>query len=144
MRIISPDSPELFDQYFNLRYEVLRKPWNQPYSSVKDDLEESSLHAMLLDEQDQIAGVCRMHFNSEEEAQLRYMAIRPDLQGKGYGILLLHYFEDRASRHKRTRILLQAREDAVSFYLRNGYEVKEKSYLMWGIIQHFRMEKPIL
>jgi predicted GNAT family N-acyltransferase len=144
MRIISPDSPELFDQYFNLRYEVLRKPWNQPYSSVKDDLEESSLHAMLLDEQDQIAGVCRMHFNSEEEAQLRYMAIRPDLQGKGYGKLLLDYFEDLASRHKRTRILLQAREDAVSFYLRNGYEVKEKSYLMWGIIQHFRMEKPIL
>ncbi len=144
MRIIIPDSPELFNLYFNLRYEVLRKPWNQPYSSVKDDLEESSMHAMLLDEQDQIAGVCRMHFNSEEEVQLRFMAIRPDLQGKGYGKLLLDYFEDLATSHKRKRIMLQAREDAVSFYLRNGYEVKEKSYLMWGIIQHFRMEKTII
>jgi hypothetical protein len=38
---------------------------------------------------------------------------------------------------------LQARENAVGFYKRCGYAVKEKSYLMWEVIQHYLMEKEL-
>jgi GNAT superfamily N-acetyltransferase len=141
MRIVVPQSPRDFELYFNLRFEVLRKPWNQPFHTVKDELEEDSFHAMLLDEQDQAAGVCRMHFNPTGEAQLRFMAIRPDLQGKGLGKQLLDYFEKLALEKGSGRIILQSRENAVRFYERNGYVVKEKSYLLWGTIQHYLMEK---
>jgi ribosomal protein S18 acetylase RimI-like enzyme len=143
MKIVVPQSPGDFEIYFNLRYEALRKPWNQPFSSVKDDLEDNSFHAMLLDEQGLAAGVCRMHFNPTGEAQLRFMAIRADLQGKGLGKLLLDYFENLALEKGKDRIVLQSRENAVRFYERNGYHVKEKSYLMWGIIQHYLMEKKL-
>jgi predicted GNAT family N-acyltransferase len=143
MRVVVPESPEEFEKYFQLRYEVLRKPWHQPFSSVKDDLEGTSLHALLLDDQDQAAGVCRMQFNSEEEAQIRFMAIRQDLQGKGLGKLLLDHFDKLARLHQRKSIVLQARENAVSFYKRNGYEIREKTMLMWGIIQHYLMEKKL-
>ena len=36
MDIIQPKSPEDFKKYYNLRYEVLRKPWNQPIGSERD------------------------------------------------------------------------------------------------------------
>jgi N-acetylglutamate synthase-like GNAT family acetyltransferase len=139
MKIVVPLTEADLDRYYALRYEVLRKPWNQPFSSVKDELEETSMHAMLVDDEENVAGVCRMQFNDPEEAQLRFMGIRPDMQGKGLGKLLLDYFDKIAREHGMKRLVLQARENAVEFYKRNGFEVLEKTYLMWDIIQHYKM-----
>ncbi len=144
MRVVVPQTEDDFRTYFELRYEILRRPWGQPFSSVKDDLEDTAMHAMILDEKGIVAGVCRMQFNNKDEAQLRFMAIRADLQGKGHGKLLLTYFEELASRHNKKRIVLQAREAAVGFYRRNGYMLKEQTQLLWGVIQHYRMEKVLL
>ena len=141
MIVTSPRTSAEFERYYALRYDILRKPWNQPPGSEKDELESDSMHAMLMNDQGELTGVCRMQFNSAEEAQLRYMAISGNMQGKGTGRLLLEYFEQIAREHKIRRIVLQAREKAINFYLRNGYSVVEKSYLMWGEIQHYRMEK---
>ena len=38
--IIEPKTKEDWDAYYQLRYEVLRKPWNQPAVSTKDEAEE--------------------------------------------------------------------------------------------------------
>jgi ribosomal protein S18 acetylase RimI-like enzyme len=143
MKVVEPRTVQDFELYFDLRFHVLRKPWNRPPGSEKDELEEGSLHAMLLDDQNEVAGVCRMQYNGPDEAQLRYMAIRADLQGKGFGKLLLDHFEIIARKQKLKYITLQARENAVSFYKRNGYEVKEKTMLLWDTIQHYRMEKQL-
>ena len=40
-------------------------------------------------------------------------------------------------------IILHARENAVNFYKHCGYTVVEKSYLMWGEIQHYLMKKDL-
>ncbi len=143
MKVAEPQSAEDFERYFNLRYEVLRKPWNQPYSSVKDDKEQESRHAMVVNEEGEVLGVCRMQFNSAEEAQLRFMGIREDMRGKDLGKMLLDYFENIARRHGIKRIVLQSRENAVNFYIRNGYREIEKSYLLWGLIQHYLMQKDL-
>ena len=37
--IIEPQTPKEFEAYYLLRYEVLRKPWKQPFGSEKDDME---------------------------------------------------------------------------------------------------------
>jgi len=143
MKVVVPQTPDDFERYFQLRYEILRKPWNQPFHTVKDELEETSFHAMLVDDKGDPAGVCRMQLNTPGEAQLRFMGIRQDLQGKNYGSLLLGYFDELARKKGCTHIILQSRENAVRFYERNGYVVKEKSYLLWGEIQHYLMEKRI-
>jgi N-acetylglutamate synthase-like GNAT family acetyltransferase len=143
MHVVHPQTPAEFEQYYTLRYEVLRKPWKQPWSTVKDDQEETSFHAMIVDEEKNVLGVCRMQYNTSEEAQLRFMGIRSDMQGKRLGKLLLDHFENMARVAGMKRIILHARENAVSFYQRNGYVTKEKSYLMWGEIQHYLMEKGI-
>jgi len=66
MRIIEPSTPSDFEMYYRLRWEVLRKPWNQPVGSEKDSMEDQSIHAMMLDEKDEAVAVCRLQFNSAE------------------------------------------------------------------------------
>jgi hypothetical protein len=38
---------------------------------------------------------------------------------------------------------LQAREKAIPFYERLGYKVVEKTHLLFGEIQHYKMRKEI-
>src|SRR5437868_2081162 len=79
--ITEPQTKEQFEAYFLLRYEVLRKPWNQPPGSEKDGQEGSSLHAMAVDEDHNVLGVLRLQFNTPSEAQLRYMGVKEKTQG---------------------------------------------------------------
>ncbi|HET6991998.1 MAG TPA: GNAT family N-acetyltransferase [Bacteroidia bacterium] len=143
MRLREPTTPQDFENYYQLRWEVLRKPWNQAKGTEKDDAEESSIHIMALNDADECIGVSRLQFNSPEEAQVRFMGVRDDQQGKGVGKKLMHYLEEKAKKNGAKKIILQARENAVPFYLSIGYKKTEKTFLLWGMIQHYKMEKEI-
>jgi GNAT superfamily N-acetyltransferase len=141
MRVTEPVSEEDFVQYYRLRWEILRAPWQQPPGTERAPDDALAIHAMLLDETNRCGGVCRLHFENEEEGQLRFMAIREDLQKQGLGKLLLQYLEERARLAGRKYITLQARELAVNFYKRHGYQVIKKTHLLFGSIQHYQMQK---
>ncbi len=141
MIIVSPVTAEDFEQYYRLRYEVLRQPWHQPRGSERVPDDDTATHAMLLNDEQEVVGVCRLHQVSATEAQIRFMAIRPDQQGQGLGNRLLDYFENIARQWGVTQITLQARENALNFYRRNGYVVVEKTNLLFGEIQHYKMVK---
>ena len=144
MKIIEPNSSAEFEQYYNLRYEVLRKPWLQPKGSEKDDDDKSSIHRMIIDESNgKAVAVGRLQFNTSEEAQIRYMAVSDNYQLKGYGNIIVKTLEDIALNKGIRNIILQARENALKFYWKNGYEIIEKSYLLFDEIQHWLMEKKI-
>ena len=143
MRIIQPQTPEDFEKYYLLRWEILRKPWNQPRGTEKDESEESSFHLMALNDLDECVGVARLQNNSEDEAQVRFMAIRDDQQGKGLGKKIMSVMEEQARKSGKQKIMLQARENAVPFYESIGYSITEKTFKLWDIIQHFKMEKTI-
>lgn len=142
MKVIEPRTPAELEQYYSLRWETLRKPWGKPRGSELDEHEEQSIHAMLVDNGEAIA-VGRLQFNSPAEAQLRFMGVRSDMQGKGLGAHIISYLEKKAAEKGAHRMILQAREKAVSFYERNGYRIKEKTFLLWDEIQHYLMEKEI-
>lgn len=122
---------------------MLRKPWNQPPGSEKDDSENSSIHIMACDKENNVLGVCRLQFNSPTEAQLRFMGVKENTQGLGIGKKLIVFAEQKAKQEGAKKIILQAREIAVEFYKKCGYTIVEKSFLMWDEIQHFLMEKSI-
>ena len=144
MQIIEPKSPAEFDKYYNLRYEVLRKPWNQPLGSERDEGDDTSLHRMILNEPNgKTIAVGRLQFNTSEEAQIRYMAVSDNYQLKGYGNIIVKTLEDIALNKGIRNIILQARENALKFYWKNGYEIIEKSYLLFDEIQHWLMVKKI-
>jgi N-acetylglutamate synthase-like GNAT family acetyltransferase len=141
--IKEPQTAKEFEAYFLLRYNVLRKPWNQAPGSERDDQEDSSIHAMAVDENQEVLGVARLQFNSPEEAQLRYMAVKENTQGLGIGRKLVEHMEEKARQQNRKVLVLQARENAVDFYKKCGYTIVEKSFLMWGEIQHYLMSKQL-
>lgn len=141
--LLEPQTPKEFEAYFLLRYETLRKPWNKPLGSEKDDQEDESIHMMACDENRNILGVCRLQLNSPDEAQLRYMAVKGGTQGLGIGKKLIEYAEGKAKAKGAEKIILQSREIAVGFYEKCGFTIVEKSYLMWGEIQHYLMKKKL-
>ena len=144
MKIIEPSTSEEFKKYYNLRYEVLRKPWLQPKGSERDDGDETSLHRMIIDNPNgKAVAVGRLQFNTIEEAQIRYMAVSDDYQGMGYGSKIVKTLNNIAREKGSRKIILQSRENAVKFYEKNGYKIIEKSYLLFDEIQHWLMEKEL-
>ena len=144
MEIIEPNTFDEFKIYYNLRYEVLRKPWFQPKGSERDDDDENSLHRMIIDEPNgKAVAVGRLQFNSIEEAQIRYMAVSDDYQGMGYGSEIVKVLGNIAREKGSQKIILQSRENALQFYKSNGYEIVKKTHLLFGEIQHWLMEKEL-
>lgn len=133
-------TPAIIEQIIDLRYEVLRKPWNQTRQSVTDDFEEIAINAYI-EKDGEIIACGRLQNNGNSIGQIRYMAVNNGFQGKGLGKLIVAKLEDEAKRMQLQTIELQARENALDFYKSQGYIVKETSFKLWDIIQHYLMSK---
>lgn len=144
MKVIQPQSPDELEKYYCLRYEVLRKPWGWERGSELTDDEDQCVHAMICNEKGEAIAVCRLQMNSADEAQIRFMGVRDDQQGKGVGRIIINYLEHIAKEKGAKTVILQAREIALNFYKNQGYTIVEKSHLMWGKIQHYLMKKSLV
>ncbi|MDT8281929.1 MAG: GNAT family N-acetyltransferase [Gammaproteobacteria bacterium] len=138
-----PASEEEFEHYFNLRWQVLRAPWKQPKGSEMDDMETNCFHIMAVDKKNKVVGVARLQNNTAAESQIRYMAVNETMKCQGIGSALMHTMEQHARTSSAKKIILHAREPAVGFYEKLGYRIKDKSYLLFDEIQHYRMEKTL-
>ncbi|MGZ3867310.1 MAG: GNAT family N-acetyltransferase [Bacteroidia bacterium] len=138
--VTEPVSDSDFEIYYTLRFNVLRKPWGHEKGSEVDETDPTSIHAFIK-ENGQAIAVSRLHFVDENTGQIRYMGVHPDHQGKGVGRMVLTYLEKRCLENGRKKMILHARENAVKFYESCGYKVTESSYLLWGEIPHWLMEK---
>ncbi len=137
--IREPENEAELEALFTLRWEVLRKPWNQPKGSEKDDLEDNAMHIIAI-KSNKVIGTARLQRNSLEVGQIRYMAIDPEYQRTGIGkkiILTLHQW---ARQLKLKKLILEAREPSLEFYTKLGYKITKKSYVLFGEIQHWQME----
>ena len=145
--ISQPDTEKEYQQYYHLRWQLLRAPWHQPEGSEIDDIEEQCFHLMVIDTNSKnkttVIGVARLQYNSDTEAQIRYMAVAREYERQGIGRELINAMEQRAIKSSHKNIVLEAREPAVNFYKKLGYSVIEKSYLLFDEIQHFRMIKEL-
>jgi N-acetylglutamate synthase-like GNAT family acetyltransferase len=135
-------SEKTLDAVVDLRYAVLRKPWNKLRETVTDDLESNSINAYI-QKNNTVIACGRLQNNGDGIGQIRYMAIDSNYQGQGLGKLILKRLEVEGKKIGLKKIELQARENAVEFYKTCGYIVKEKSFFLWDIIQHYLMTKAI-
>lgn len=140
IEIREPINENEFQQYYELRWQILRKPWNQEPGTERDEFEEDGLHlAAFLD--DKIIGCARGHFLNSKRAQIRWMAIEDNFQGKGLGTRLLIILEEKLLAAGAAEIILKAREKAVSLYKKNDYEIYKKGEILFGEIKHYWMRK---
>jgi predicted GNAT family N-acyltransferase len=90
--------------------------------SLADSIEDESFHLMGIDEQKNVIASGRVHFNSENEAQIRYMAVDENFKRKGVGTKIVKELENYALSKGMVSMILNARENAISFYLSLGYQ----------------------
>ncbi|MDP8204542.1 MAG: hypothetical protein P9L95_08440, partial [Candidatus Tenebribacter mawsonii] len=72
--IREPKTEQDFELYYDLRWQILRKPWNQLKGSEQDETDKDSIHIIAI-KGDKVIGCGRGHFNSKEQGQIRYMAV---------------------------------------------------------------------
>ena len=136
-----PASGSDWAAYYNLRWRVLREPWQQPRGSERDDLDPLSIHLMLKSPAGDVVAIGRIHLNSPDQAQVRYMAVNPPWRSRGAGSRVLTALEDRARVLGADEIVLNARSGALNFYLRHGYSVEGDAMTLFGTVKHARMRK---
>ncbi len=139
-QVRSPENPEEWEQYYDLRWQILRRQWNEPRGSEMDAQENETWHRAVFCGAN-LAGVARLQMNSVSEAQIRYMAVAQEFRGRGVGRILVNTLEEIAKEQGAEKVMLDARAGAVGFYLVLGYQVIADSYLLFGEIQHYLMEK---
>jgi predicted GNAT family N-acyltransferase len=140
---VSPQTSAEWEQYFDLRWRVLRAPWQQPRGSEKDDREADSQHLMIPGPNFRPFAIGRLHFNSPDEAQVRFMAVEPEAQGRGLGGVILKELERRARLAGAKAIVLNARENARRFYSKYGFVVVGPAPTMFDAVRHVRMRKEL-
>ncbi|CAM4143290.1 GNAT family N-acetyltransferase [Aquirufa beregesia] len=140
MEIRSPQNPEEWEAYFQLRFEILREPWNQASGSEHLPDDQAAIHVFAI-ENKQVLGVARMHESNSQQGQVRCVAVASSHQGQGIGKLLMDYLEHKAKESNWKEIILEARENAVPFYTKLGYVIEKESYLLFDEIQHYTMKK---
>jgi len=141
--IIEPGTAGQLRDYYDLRWRVLRQPHGQPRGSEKDGLEEMSIHLMAYYGPNMPAAAGRAHFNSADEAQIRFMAVDPCCRNSGIGSSLLSGLEKRVKIRGARHIILNSRESAIGFYQKNGYIIVGDAGTLFGNIKHVRMKKDL-
>lgn len=141
MIIRSPETSSEWEAYYDLRFEVLRKPWGQPSASSKVEDDENAFHWAAFSKDQKLVGCCRLNKDKEKSGQIRFMAVHPTFQGQGIGKLLLTQAEAFAKTNGIYRIWMNARENAIPFYTNCGYHIIGEGPTLWGQIPHKVMEK---
>lgn len=140
--IKSPKTKSEWEEYFNFRWEMLRKPLGMSKESLKDNLEDRSHHLIALNKDHEIVGSGRLHFNNDNEGQIRYMAVKQSIQREGLGSLIVNKLEEIAKDMGTKTMILNARENALKFYISLGYEECEPYQSDTGI-PHTTMRKKL-
>ena len=129
---------------FPVRHPVLRPGKNLETCHFEgDNLESTSHFGVFIDEE--LAGVASLFkansnlFPEKEQYQLRGMAVLEKFQKKGLGEALVKFAENKATNQNADLIWFNAREIAVPFYQKLGYEVIGAPFDIADIGPHFIM-----
>ncbi len=144
MEVRSPETETEFTVYYDLRWRVLREPWGQPIGSERDEHDVTATHVAGYDEAKRLVCVGRLHAVETDVGQVRYMAVKESLRGRGLGQAVLDEIERLAKQQGMRTIVLDAREAAVGFYLRNGYVATGDGHTLFGQVRHTKMEKSLI
>jgi len=143
MRIVTPYLDNEWQAYYDLRWRLLRAPWQQPKGSEKDEFEQNAFHVAVKDDADDIIGVGRIHQLATGEWQIRYMAVEQEYRNAGVGSMILQALEDHARSRGAVLIILNSRIAAVNFYEKHGYRVVDSAPTLFGLIAHKKLQKSL-
>ncbi len=131
---------------YSIRKAVLRKGKTWSSCLFEGDNLTSTVHYGLFVNKE-LAGIISLfenkfgNFTNQNQLQIRGMAVLESHQKKGFGHLLVIKAEEYAKTKEMEVIWFNARETAVGFYEKLGYQIIDKSFLIEGIGSHYSMYK---
>ena len=140
LRITPYKSPD-YEATVLLRFDILRKPLGLTFSASALAKEISDYHLSLW-EGDELLACLVMTPISTKEVKMRQFAVREDMQRQGIGKTLLKEAEQWAVLEGYENIVLNAREIAIAFYLKNKYQT-EGDWFEEVSIPHKKMRKKL-
>jgi predicted GNAT family N-acyltransferase len=126
LKRIQHNTPE-YERVVALRRRVLRAPLGLDFTAEQLATEADSIHLAGFEGETPVACLILTPV-SAEEWKMRQVAVAPERQGEGLGSRLVAYCEDVARAGGCAQITLHARETAVPFYLRAGYEAEGETF----------------
>ena len=140
VRIIGFQSED-YDAEMALRYEILRKPLGLEFRH--EDLQHESISTHIGCFHDgKLVGCLLMTPKDERIFQMRQVAVAQRFQRQGIGEQLVEFAEQWARQEKANKIILNAREAAIPFYLKLNYQTVGTPFTEVRI-PHSRMEKKL-
>ena len=137
-----PETDREWETYYDMRYRILREPLGKERGSERNEGDATGIHFALYDN-DELKAIARLDNAGENSAQVRFVAVESELQGKGFGRQIMEATEIAAKKSGSSKMILHARDYAVDFYLILGYEIIEPSYKLFDVLQHYLMEKEL-
>lgn len=134
-------TPE-YDDAVRLRYEVLRKPLGLEYKPEQLAAEYDNHHLAAYTNNGQLLGYLNLTPSDDGVIKMRQVAVEQQAQGMGVGKKLVETSEVLARKLGFKVMVLHARETAVAFYEKLGYQ-KVGERFEEVTIPHFCMEKPV-
>ena len=142
-KIDIPTSEQDFDDYFMLRWKMLREPWKYPLGSEKDEYEQVSQHRMIRSPAGDVIAVARVHMNSAEEAQVRHVAVEKAYQGKGLAKMLVASLEGVARTEGGVRIVTNSTQASIGLFTSLGFKAQSGASKELGEQQRQQMVKKL-
>lgn len=130
---------EAYQQMVELRREVLRRPLGLDFTPEQLEAEAADTIVAGL-ENDKVIACCLLTPQEDKTLQLRQMAVDTSLQSKGMGREIVRFAENWARNNGYRTIILHARDIAIGFYEKCGYNLVGEGFTEVGIPHHL-MEK---
>ncbi len=134
-------TPE-YDEMVRLRYRILREPLGLDYTPEQLSVEYSDILLAAFDAQQNLCACLIFTPQSAELLKMRQVAVSSDCQNKGVGRQLVAESERWARQNGYSKIVLNARENAVPFYEKLKYDVAS-DWFQEIDIPHKKMTKSV-
>ena len=138
----SPQTEVEWQEYYDLRFRILREPWHQPRGSERNEGDATGIHLALYSAK-KVCAIARLDLVNEQQGQTRFVAVENGYQGSGLGKKIMKAAEFKARELGCSEMILHARTTALDFYKRLGYNDQGASYLLFDVIQHHLMSKQL-
>ncbi len=137
LEFLSPD----YDQSITLRTKVLRIPLGLEFSCEQLEQEYDQMHFACFESSGKMIGCMILKPDEPGVFQMRQVAIELEHQGRGAGRLLVEFAEKWAAEMGSNKIILHARDQAMPFYKKLGYQLDGPGFEEIGILHYLMFKK---
>jgi GNAT superfamily N-acetyltransferase len=133
-------------EIFQVRWDVLRP--NRPREAACFPLDDApeTIHVGAFEAERNVgcATATRVDWQGQPAWQLRGMGIAKDVRGRGVGAMMLAELEGLVVAAAPIRLMwCNAREEAVGFYEKQGWEIASEKFMIEDVGPHFKMTRQL-